>query len=206
MSGPMRHASLEASTTVNMAYRDTLRHDLYRYKGRLSAGAFLHAYFRKRAFKYTFWLRTAAHLRSHRSLLSKPVYLIAKLMLDVCSVRYGYQILDDTQIGPGLYLGHFGTIIVNPEAVIGRNVNIAVGVTIGQANRGRRAGSPTIGDRVWVGTNAIIVGRVTIGDGALIAPGAYVNFDVPPNAVVLGNPGKIVADTGTAGYVENTLD
>ncbi len=50
-----------------------------------------------------------------------------------------------------------------------------------------------------------MVGKVTISREALIAPGAYVNFDVPSRAVVLGNPGKIVADTGSDGYVNNTM-
>jgi serine O-acetyltransferase len=57
-----------------------------------------------------------------------------------------------------------------------------------------------------VGANAIIVGKVTIGDDALIAPGAYVNFDVPEKSIVIGNPGKIVSTSGSAGYINNTLD
>jgi serine O-acetyltransferase len=79
-------------------------------------------------------------------------------------------------------------------------------VTIGATSRGEKKGAPTLEDRVWVGANAIIVGRVRIGREALIAPGAYVNFDVPPGAVVLGNPGKVVSQTGSAGYVNNTVD
>jgi serine O-acetyltransferase len=52
----------------------------------------------------------------------------------------------------------------------------------------------------------VIVGKVTIGHDALIAPGAYVNFDVPSMAVILGNPGKVVSTAGSKGYVNNTLD
>lgn len=185
-----------------MDFRDTVRHDLYRYYGQANSRTFLKAYFRRPAFRFTFWLRTTAHCRSQ----SKLAHVVCRLVLEHYSIKYGYQIPDETQVGPGLYLGHVGSIVVNPEAKIGRNVNIAIGVTIGQSNRGRRAGVPVVGDRVWIGTNAIIVGGITIGDGALIAPGAYVNFDVPPNAVVLGNPGKVVSEEGSAGYIENTLD
>jgi len=96
--------------------------------------------------------------------------------------------------------------VISPHAVLGANINIAQGVTIGAASRGPRQGAPTLEDRVWVGANAIIVGKVTIGHDALIAPGAYVNFDVPSMAVILGNPGKIVATTGSIGYVNKTLD
>jgi len=82
----------------------------------------------------------------------------------------------------------------HPAAVIGRNCNISTGVTIGMIPVGRRAGAPRIGDRVWIGTNAVIVGGIEIGDDVLIAPGAFVNVDVPaPSAKLseLGNPGFI---------------
>ena len=92
-------------------------------------------------------------------------------------------------------------LVISPFAVIGRNCNINQGVTIGATSRGSRLGAPTLGDRVWVGANAVIVGKVTIGADALIAPGAFVNVDVPEMAVFLGNPGKVVAQTGSVGYV-----
>lgn len=119
--------------------------------------------------------------------------------------KYGFDISPNTRIGPGLFIGHFGGVVISPYAVLGANVNIAQGVTIGAESRGDRKGAPTLEDRVWVGANAIIVGRITIGHDTLIAPGAYVNFDVPPMAIVLGNPGKIVSHSGSVGYVNNIL-
>mgnify|MGYP003311485854 CR=1 FL=1 len=89
-------------------------------------------------------------------------------------------------------LGKSGRVIINHNAVLGKNVNIATGVTIGQENRGERKGVPTIKDNVWIGTNAVIVGNVTIGEDVLIAPLTFVNFDVPPHSVVIGNPAKII--------------
>ena len=56
-----------------------------------------------------------------------------------------------------------------------------------------------------MGAHAIVVGKITIGNDALIAPGAYVNFDVPCGSVVLGNPGKIVSQKGSAGYINNIM-
>ena len=82
-------------------------------------------------------------------------------------------------------------IVINPEAVIGENVNIATRVTIGKTNRGAKKGVPVIGNRVWIGTNAVIVGKITIGDDVLIASGAYVNVDVPSHSIVIGNPAQI---------------
>ena len=127
-------------------------------------------------------------------------------MLNRYRFRYGFDISPTTRIGPGLYIGHFGGIVISPHAVLGANVNLAQGVTIGAESRGERMGAPTLEDRVWVGAHAIIVGKITIGREALIAPGAYVNFDVPSKAVVLGNPGKIVSNAGSHGYINNTMD
>jgi serine O-acetyltransferase len=52
----------------------------------------------------------------------------------------------------------------------------------------------------------VIVGRVTIGDDALIGPGAYVNFDVPAMSIVIGNPGQIVSQSGSVGYINNVME
>lgn len=74
-------------------------------------------------------------------------------------------------IGPGLYMGHVHGITLNPKVKIGKNCNIHKGVTIGQENRGKRKGVPVIGDVVWIGINATIVGNIHIGNDVLIAPG-----------------------------------
>ena len=89
---------------------------------------------------------------------------------------------------------------------IGKNCNIAQGVTIGQANRGERIGVPEIGNEVWIGTNAVIVGHIKIGSNVLIAPNAYVNTDVPSNSIVIGNPAQITPnEKATNGYINNKI-
>lgn len=116
--------------------------------------------------------------------------------------KYGFQI--GGTLGKGFFIGHFGTIVVNEDAIIGDNCNIAHGVTIGVTRRGKHVGVPVIGNEVWIGTGATIVGRVSIGNNVLIAPGAYVNFDVPCNSVVIGNPGVIKPNMeATKGYINN---
>lgn len=121
-------------------------------------------------------------------------------------IRYGFQIYPQTEIGEGFYLGHWGSLVINPRTKIGKNCNIAQGVTVGQQNRGKNAGIPVIGNEVWIGANAVIVGGITIGDNVLIAPNAYVNFDVPPHSVVVGNPAKIYSNPeATEGYINNKV-
>lgn len=85
-------------------------------------------------------------------------------------------------------------------------MNIATGVTIGKTNRGNSKGTPTIGNHVWIGTNAVIVGNITVGDDVLIAPNAYVNVDVPAHSVVVGNPAVIHAkENATEAYINRTV-
>ena len=133
-------------------------------------------------------------------------YFFWRILLQRYQIKYGYQIYPKTQIGAGLYLGHWGALVINPLAKIGKNCNIAQGVTIGQQNRGKKAGYPTIGNEVWIGTNAVIVGNIHIGNNVLIAPNSYVNFDVPDNSIVIGNPAQIISnDEATKDYINNKI-
>lgn len=115
--------------------------------------------------------------------------------------KYGLEILSDN-IGPGLYIGHAHNINVNPDTIIGKNCNLNKGCTLGRENRGIREGAPVLGDNVWIGTNSVVVGKVYIGNDVLVAPNAYVNFDVPDHSIVLGNPGRIIKkENATDSYI-----
>lgn len=77
---------------------------------------------------------------------------------------------------------------------------------IGQENRGKRKGTPIIGNEVWIGANAVIVGNIKIGNDVLIAPLSYVNFDVPDHSIVVGNPAKIISkEFATKDYINNKI-
>ncbi|MBT1180846.1 serine acetyltransferase [Bifidobacterium sp. CP2] len=122
------------------------------------------------------------------------------------SKQTGFQIGYGARIGTGLFIGHRGTVIVNGEARLGSNVNLSPGVVIGQENRGRRKGVPQLGNRVWVGSNAVIVGGIHIGNDVLVAPNAYVNFDVPDHSIVVGNPARVIhRENATEGYCHNQV-
>lgn len=113
---------------------------------------------------------------------------ICKFMLRASGAWRHIELSEKAQIGAELYFGHAYGITINPNSKIGKNINIHKGVTIGQENRGKRKGTPTIGDMVWIGVNATIVGVITIGNDVLIAPNAYVNCDVPDHSIIFGNP------------------
>lgn len=153
-------------------------------------------------FKYTKILRKAHYYKKH----NKIMFMLYGYLLNRLQLKYGYQISISATIGRGLYLCHLGTVIVNPDVVIGDNVNLNHNITIGQTNRGTNKGAPIIGNKVWIGTGAVIVGKIQIGDDVLIAPNSYVNVDVPPHSVVVGNPAVIHhRENATQGYIENTI-
>lgn len=127
-------------------------------------------------------------------------------LLKLTRFLYNVEISSTVKIGEGLYIGHPYGITINPKAVLGKNINIHKGVTIGQENRGRRKGVPVIGNSVWIGVNSTIVGNITIGDDVLIAPNSYVNCDVPSHSVVFGNPCIIRhRENATEDYVNNKI-
>ena len=118
-----------------------------------------------------------------------------------CFINY------NVNTGRGLYIGHPYCIDVNPAAVLGDNVNLHKGVTIGRENRGLREGAPVIGNNVWIGVNATVVGHITVGDDVMITPNSFVNCDVPSHSIVIGNPCKIISkQDATKGYINNTVD
>ncbi|WP_417427789.1 serine acetyltransferase [Halpernia sp.] len=130
-----------------------------------------------------------------------------RIILRHFQIKYGFQIYPETQIGEGFYLGHWGSLVINPKAKIGKNCNIAQGVTIAQANRGKNEGVPEIGNEVWIGPNAVIVGNVKIGNNVLIAPNSYVNSDIPSNSIAMGNPATFtINENATLDYINNKID
>ena len=116
------------------------------------------------------------------------------------------EIHPSCKIGKGFYIGHPFNITINPKVEIGNNVNIHKGVTIGQENRGKRKGVPIIGNKVWIGVNTVIVGKIRIGENVLIAPNTFVNTDIPSDSLVFGNPCVIKHKSdATEGYICNAV-
>jgi serine O-acetyltransferase len=178
-----------------------IRADLYRHEGLSGTKGFIQG-LRKPGFLYLYLLRKASNSKKY-----SPKWFFFTFLQSRYGYKYGFQIPSITEIGEGFYIGHFGTIVINGKAKIGKNCNITHSVTIGQANRGKLKGFPTIGDYVWIGTGSVIVGNINIGSNVLIAPNSFVNVDVPSNSLVLGNPCKIVfKEKPCEGYINYVLD
>lgn len=161
--------------------------DLWRYEGERChlLGVYLKYRLFVPGFRYIYYLRKCQ--RPNSFLVTQLFY---RVCLKACSFRTHIQIPWDTQIGEGFYIGHWGTIIINPSSIIGKNFSCSGAILIGNS-QGKNSGSPIIGDNVRMGQFSVVIGGVHIGNNVVIAPGAFVNFDVPDNSIVIGNPGVI---------------
>ena len=128
--------------------------------------------------------------------------LLTRLWMYRLTRRFGLEISPNAIIGMGLYIGHPFNITVAADVRMGQNVNIHKGCTIGMENRGDRKGCPTIGNNVYIGINATVVGKVTIGDDVMIGANTFVNFDVPSHSIVTSEKAVIHhSENATRNYV-----
>ena len=179
---------------------DITKADLFRYGGLKDFKGFFTG-LKIPGFRYTYFMRMAKN--NHKYTFKGA---ISRVFVIRMGFKYGYQIDINATISKGFYIGHFGTIIIGQDVVIGSNCNVAHNVTIGRIPKGKLKGLPTIGDRVWFGTGAVVVGKIKIGSDVIIAPNSLVNFDVPDNSTVIGNPARIIRrDKPPTGYINNIL-
>jgi len=120
--------------------------------------------------------------------ISLKIYWLAFRFVETVT---GISLPMDASIGPGLRIHHFGNIFIHPATVLGRNVTLRQGVTIG--NRRNDDAAPVIGDDVEFGAYAQVLGGIRIGRGARIGAMSVVLLDVPDGATVVGNPARIIS-------------
>ncbi len=174
----------------------SIKEDLFRHNGTYSLSKLVKCYFFVPGFRFMFWFRLATQ---------SPRNLLYKLIVRRLSYKFGIQIPVGTKIGKGFYIGHYNCIVVNNTAVIGDNVNISHGVTIGQINVGDKQGAPQIGNNVYIGPGAKIIGNIKIGNNVAIGANAVVVNDVEDNSIVGGIPAKVLSMKGSVGYINRTV-
>lgn len=174
--------------------------DLYRITGKVSVLTLFRYILAGKAYKYIFWMRVCSYSYNN-NLLRYTIFPISRVILNHYIYKFGISISHHIKIGSGFYIGHFGGIVINPNSEIGKNCNISQGVTIGQVNRGPNKGVPILGDNVYIGPGAKMIGKIVIGDNVAIGANCVVTKDVPDNAVVVGVPGKIISYKGSEGYI-----
>jgi serine O-acetyltransferase len=200
---------LSAKPVTRHYYADTMtsaliRSDGYRYLATTRWLMLAAAYYTTPGFRFLVWFRIMQAFRRggrdkrgwFRNLLFRLVQIKARRL----GYRFGFDIPVSVKLGRGTKLGHFGGVVMQAEVELGENCLVSHNVTIGRVPRGKRKGSPVIGDRVYIGTGSVIAGGIKVGSDVLIGPNSFVNFDVPDGSVIV-SPGKIVSQAGTAGYI-----
>lgn len=177
--------------------------DLYRYGHGVSVCSFAKQYFLVPGFKFSFWMRLANHLR-HRSIIWRPAHYLCRAILHHYSLRYGISIPYNTRIGPGLYIGHHGGIVINSDVTIGRDCNINHDVTVGVKYGGRNPGVPVIGDRVYLGPGCKVIGGICLENDVVVGANSVVVDSASACSVVAGVPAKKISLKGSSDYVVNT--
>lgn len=153
------------------------------------------------------WWAVLAYRLNHYAkykLRSRLLTVLFGIFHQMVFVVTSIEISSSAHIGPGLWLPHGGNIIIGAVHA-GSNCNIFQGVTVGDGESTAVAPEPgaswlhlpTLGNRVWVGPGAVVVGRITLGDDAVVSANSLVTRDVPPRGVMLGVPARLVSRNGS---------
>jgi serine O-acetyltransferase len=146
-------------------------------------------------------LRRVEYLENcRRGPVGRLLCVAARVRLRRLSIKLGFSIPRNV-FGPGLSLAHYGSVIVNGRARVGRNCRIHPGVVIGELD----GKAPTIGGDVYIGPGAKLYGGISIGDGAAVGANAVVNRDVPAGVAVAGIPARPVSDRGSLGLLHDSV-
>lgn len=128
---------------------------------------------------------------SHYLFLKKH-YVLARWYSQKIARKTGIEIHPGAVIGKGLFIDHGNGVIIGETTIIGDNVTLYQGVTLGGTGKEQGKRHPTIGDNVMVSAGAKILGSFTVGENSKIGAGSVVLSEVPPNSTVVGVPGRVV--------------
>ena len=134
--------------------------------------------------------------QSHRlahTLFRWHVPILPRLISHISRFLTGIEIHPGAKIGDGFFIDHGMGVVIGETSVIGDNVTIYQGVTLGGTSHQRTKRHPTLGNNVVVGVGAQLIGDITIGDNTKVGAGSVVINSVPANATVVGVPGRVVA-------------
>ena len=132
-----------------------------------------------------------SYRRAHKLYL-KGHYFWARWISQRAVRKTGIEIHPGAQIGKGFFIDHGNGVIIGETAIIGDNVTLYQGVTLGGTGKEQGKRHPTIGNNVMISAGAKILGSFTIGDNSKIGAGSVVLEEVPPNSTVVGVPGHVV--------------
>lgn len=132
------------------------------------------------------------HYRLAHKLYTRGHYFLARWISQRAARKTGIEIHPGAQIGKGFFIDHGNGVIIGETAIVGDNVTLYQGVTLGGTGKEHGKRHPTIGNNVMISAGAKILGSFTIGDNSKIGAGSVVLHEVPPHSTVVGVPGRVV--------------
>jgi serine O-acetyltransferase len=137
------------------------------------------------------WIHRVSHW-----LWGAKLRLLARVLSQVGRFFTGVDIHPGAQIGRRLFIDHATGVVIGETSIVGSDVTMYQGVTLGGTGKGHGKRHPTVCDGVFIGNNANVLGNVTIGENSRVGAGSVVLADVPPNSTVVGVPAHIVYRNG----------
>jgi serine O-acetyltransferase len=137
--------------------------------------------------------------------IKRPCLYALEIWRKAVEILTGISISCEACIGPGFYIGP-QHIVIGKDAVIGAHCFIGHGVTIGESGRGTQRGTPRLGDRVVIGAKAVLTGKLSVGDDAVVGPNSLVIYDVSESSVMMGVPAKCFSKAGSRDMVHPQTD
>lgn len=132
------------------------------------------------------------HYRIAHKLYLKKHYFLARWVSQRGVRKTGIEIHPGARIGKGFFIDHGNGVIIGETTIIGDNVTLYQGVTLGGTGKEQGKRHPTVGNNVMISAGAKVLGSFTIGDNSKIGAGSVVLEEVPPNSTVVGVPGRVV--------------
>jgi serine O-acetyltransferase len=139
---------------------------------------------------------TVAHRLVAHPLYRAGIPILPRFLAHLARFLTGVEIHPGARIGKGFFIDHGMGVVIGETAEVGENVTLNQGVTLGGTSLLRVKRHPTLENDVVVGADALVLGAITIGKGSRIGAGSVVVKDVPPNATVVGIPGRVVLQDG----------
>ena len=130
--------------------------------------------------------------RLSHSLYKKGHFLLARYLCEKAKRKTGIEIHPGAKIGRGLFIDHGSGVVIGETAIIGDNVTMFHGATLGGTGKEKGKRHPTVGNNVFIGSGAKVLGNIKIGDNVKIGANAVVLKNVEDNCTVVGIPAKIV--------------
>ena len=124
------------------------------------------------------------------------LYLPARVLSQVGRFYTGVDIHPGALLGRRLFIDHATGVVIGETAIVGSDVTMYQGVTLGGTGKGHGKRHPTVCDGVFIGNNANVLGNITVGENSRVGAGSVVLSDVPPNSTVVGVPAHIIYRNG----------